>query len=172
MELHISSLKRLIGAGSIALMLAGTAQAQPISDGGRERGEPGMMPPHGVAFHDEKGGLPPFLRGLTLTDEQRDKVFAILHAQEPLMREQAKAAQHSHTALNTVALSAQFDETKAKALAESEARAMAAMALLHARSDQQLYALLTPAQRKQAEEMKARFESHRQEGGSMEHPSH
>jgi protein CpxP len=111
--------------------------------------EPEHAPPpeHMMRGH---GGGPMSLRGVVLDEAQQDKVFAIVHAQEPQMREQEKAARHAHEALRAMVTSGQFDEAKASALAQAGAKAMAATALQRARTDAQINALLTPEQRRQA----------------------
>jgi protein CpxP len=118
--------------------------------------EPDRAPPPGHMMHEGgpggHGPAPRFLRGVALDEAQQDKVFAIVHAQQPQLREQSKAARHAHEALRAMATSGQFDEAKASALAQTAAKAMAAMALQQARTDAQVYALLTPEQRRQASE--------------------
>lgn len=113
--------------------------------------EPEQAPP-GRMMHERghEGHGPMFLHGVVLDEAQQDKVFAIVHAQEPQMREQAKAARHAHEALRALATSGQFDDAKAAALAKTGAGAMAAMALQQARTDAQIYALLSPEQRRRA----------------------
>lgn len=116
--------------------------------------EPDHFPPPGQMMH---GRAPHamFLHGVVLDEAQQDKVFAIVHAQEPQMREQGKAARHAHEALQAMATSGQFDDAKAAALAQAGANAMAAIALQRARTDAQIYALLTPEQRRQASQRDA-----------------
>lgn len=120
----------------------------PHEPGERAPGGPGP----GLRHPGEMGGEPPFLRGLALSEAQQDKVFAILHAQAPLLREQHKAAASAHEALHALTRADKFDEGKAGALAQSASQAMARIALLHARAEQQMLALLTPEQRKQLEQ--------------------
>ncbi|MDL2357691.1 MAG: periplasmic heavy metal sensor [Pseudomonadota bacterium] len=91
-------------------------------------------------------------RGMQLDEAQQDKVFAIVHAQEPQLREQAKAARHAHEALHAMAATGQFDEAKAAALAQALGKAEATLALLRARTDAQVNALLRPEQRRQKAE--------------------
>jgi protein CpxP len=133
----------LLGCACIVSTAAMSAQA--------DRGPPParMMHGQGPGGH---GQAPGFLRGVELDEAQQDKVFAIVHAQQPQLREQAKAARHAHEALRAMATSGQFDEARASALAQSAASAMAALALQQARTDAQVYALLTPEQRRQASE--------------------
>lgn len=79
------------------------------------------------------------------------------------MREQGKAARHAHEALRAMATSGQFDDAKASALAQSGANAMAAMALQQARTDAQIYAMLSPEQRRQAAQRDAHRAPHPQQ---------
>jgi len=97
---------------------------------------------------------PPFLQGLDLSEAQQDKVFAILLADAPLAREQEKLAQKSGKELHALLEQDQYDEGKIKSLAETQARAMAQLMVLHARSMHQILAVLTPEQRTQLKAMK------------------
>ncbi len=121
--------------------------------------EPDRAPPppfgHMMGGHGP-GPMP--MRGVDLDEAQQDKVFAIVHAQQPQMHEQEKAARRAHQALRAMAASGQFDEAKAAALAQAGASAMAAIALQQARTEAQINALLTPAQRRQAAERGPRRE--------------
>ncbi len=110
--------------------------------------QPGMMPALAP---------PPFLHGLDLSEAQQDKVFAILLANAPLIHEQEKLAHKSGKELHALLDSDQYDEGKIKALADTEAHAMAQLMLLHARGMHQILALLTPEQRTQLNAMKEKF---------------
>lgn len=118
-----------------------------MAQGGHPPHQGRMMAPEGPPGHP---GALSMLRGLDLSEAQRDKIFAIEHAQAPQRRELARNLQNAHMALRTLAQSGQFDERKAATLADNAGKAMAAMALLQARTDAQVMALLTPEQRKQA----------------------
>ncbi len=102
------------------------------------------------------GGRPPFVHGIELSEAQEDKVFAILHAQEPYLRDQGKAAAKAHEALRALGSAEQYDDAKAAALAKDGATAMANIALQHARTEQKLLAVLTAEQRKKQAEGEAR----------------
>lgn len=97
-------------------------------------------------------GLPPFLQGIDLSEAQQDKVFAATYAQAPLLREQHKLAFKAHEQLRQLAASGSYDDAKASALASAAAQAMATISLQQARLEQQLLAVLTPEQRKQAQQ--------------------
>jgi protein CpxP len=154
--------------------LAGFAAPPPGADGGHDgrclgpdfqgfRGPPpgperGPFPGMGL------GGPPPFLAGLKLTDDQQDKVFAIVYAAAPAMREQAKALRKAHEALRDINESPQYDENKVKGLAESAAKADSQLTVLRVRTEHEIYALLTPEQRKQLEERHHERESRDHDG--------
>jgi len=114
---------------------------------GPERGGPG----HGPGFGH---GGPPFFRGIELSEAQEDKVFAILHAEAPYLREQTRAAAKAHEALRDMGRTDKYDDAKAAALAQAAATAEANIALQHVRTQQKLLAVLTPEQRKRQAEGK------------------
>lgn len=114
-------------------------------------GGPGFGP--GAGFG---GGRPPFFHGLELTEAQQDKVFAILHAEAPYLREQSKAAAKAREALRALAEADKYDDSKAAALAKEAATAEANIDLQHVRTQQKLLAVLTPEQRKKQADEKPR----------------
>jgi periplasmic protein CpxP/Spy len=103
---------------------------------------------------------PPYLMGLHLTEEQEDKVFTIMHAAAPEFREHMKAAHKAHEALHDLGESAAFDNAKAAALAQAAATAESQLALLRARTDHEIFVLLTPEQRARIQERRREHESH------------
>lgn len=109
-------------------------------------GPRGMGPHHGGAF---------FLHGLKLSEEQRDKVFAIEYAQMPEAREQHKAIEHARRDLHQMVVSGQYDEARARTLTESLGRAVAREAQLRAQASAKIMQVLTPEQRKQVGEREA-----------------
>jgi len=144
-------LKLLITAG---LMLAAqlSAQAQGMPPGRAFMASGGMLPGPDTSFERPPG--PAWLHGIKLTEEQQDKVFAIMHAEQPQLREQMKALRKAREALHAMRFSTEYDDAKARALTDAAARAMADSALLRLRGEQEIYALLTAQQRKQMEDMK------------------
>lgn len=172
------SVHNILLAASLALPLLATGGAARADDQGGDDGHPPMMmrhdgqpgpghdgPEHGPGggFHGGMpfagpgmGGRPPFAHGVELSDAQEDKVFAILHAEQPYLREQGKAAAKAHEALRALGRAEQYDDAKAAALAKEAATAMANIALQHVRTEQKLLAVLTPEQRKKQAEGDAR----------------
>ena len=147
-------------AAALGAPLAASAQQGPDRGPGPGPGPGAHMPgpPPGFAPGD---GLPPFLHEVELSEEQQDKVFAATHAQAPLLREQQKIAFKAHEQLRELAASNHYDDAKAVALANGAAQAMAKISLQHARLEQQLLAVLTPEQRKQVDEQRARRDEDR-----------
>ncbi|AYM77005.1 periplasmic heavy metal sensor [Janthinobacterium agaricidamnosum] len=134
-----------------SMPLLALAQQDAAPSGPPPRAMPG--PPSGFR-HGPGGpgapGLPPFLHGIDLSEAQQDKIFAATYAQAPLLREQEKIAFKAHEQLRALAASSAYDDAQASALANTAAQAMAKISLQHARLEQQLLAVLTPAQRQQA----------------------
>jgi protein CpxP len=172
-----STFKRLVLAASVAAALPFAAMAtgtyaQGMPDG---QGRPGGPMQHGGMEHHMHGGHHHghhghgmrFLHGIKLTEAQRDKIFALRYAQMPAMREKMKAIHKAHEELRGLATSPQYDEGRAKAAVDAAARAKADLTLMRIRSTHEVYALLTPEQRAQVEQMKARRMEHMKE--RMEH---
>ncbi|MCM2564406.1 MULTISPECIES: Spy/CpxP family protein refolding chaperone [Janthinobacterium] len=134
----------LLSACSMPLLALAQQEAAPM-----EGPPPGLL--HGPGGPGAPG-LPPFLRGIDLSEAQQDKIFAATYAQAPLLREQEKIAFKAHAQLRALAASSAYDDAKASALASTAAQAMAQISLQQARLEQQLLAVLTPEQRKQAQQ--------------------
>lgn len=173
MKIHRVVSRPLVLAAVVLLVcpLASFAAPPPGPDGGHDgRCGPGDFhgfrgpPPPGAGFGGFPGGVfgfggpPPFLAGLKLTDEQQDKVFAIVYAAAPAMREQEKALHKAHEALHDINESPQYDENKVKSLADSAAKADSQLTVLRVRTEHEIYALLTPEQRKQLEDRRREHE--------------
>jgi periplasmic protein CpxP/Spy len=120
----------------MALALAGSAFAQPMEG-------PGLM-----AMHPRSGGMHgERLRRLGLTEAQQDQVFKIYHDQAPEMRERMKALRRAHQALQQSAKAVPFDRDRARQLADTEAKAVAQIALTRVETMSRVRAVLTEEQR-------------------------
>ncbi|HJV92256.1 MAG TPA: Spy/CpxP family protein refolding chaperone [Azonexus sp.] len=155
-----TTIKRFLIAASVALAIPLSASAF-----GGKHGDCGFEA-HGGSGHHMMGGtmMPPHLRGLNLTEAQQDKVFEIMHGQAPGMRDKAKALRKAEGDLQALSAAPDYSEAKARTLADAAAKAMAEMALLRAKTDRQVFEVLTPEQRKQLAEMKPAEESPRHRG--------
>jgi Spy/CpxP family protein refolding chaperone len=83
---------------------------------------------------------------LNLTEDQQDKVFAILHAAAPPMRDREKAARKAREALHDLVRSSSFSESSAATLAQAQGAAESQLALLRTRMEHDVYSVLTPEQ--------------------------
>jgi Spy/CpxP family protein refolding chaperone len=130
--------------------------SQPVPDGGPGRG-PGW---HGFGGHGPgaPGAEMPFgrMRHLKLSEAQQDKLFAIRHAQAPQRREHEKAIRKARESLRELGHADRFDDAKASAAARDLGQAVAAQALLQARTEAQTLAVLTPEQREQLRQRRIR----------------
>jgi periplasmic protein CpxP/Spy len=97
---------------------------------------------------------PPYLRGIKLSEEQGDKIFALLHAASPKFRDQMKAAHKAREALHELGESNSFDDAKAQSLSQALASSESQLSLLHTRLDHDVFLTLTPEQRTQIADRK------------------
>ena len=149
---HLSIAVTLLLLSACSMPLLALAQQESTPDGLLPRAMEGPPPGPGFGHGHGTPGLPPFLHGIELSEAQQDKVFAATYAQAPLLREQEKIAFKAHAQLRELAASSAYDDAKAGALASTAAQAMATISLQQARLEQQLLAVLTPEQRKQAQQ--------------------
>lgn len=116
----------------------------------------------GGGFHGREGPMMR-LRGLDLTEAQRDQVFKIFHEQQPAMREQMKAIGQARRDLAQAATGDQYDANRVQAAAEAQGKAVTQLVVLRAQTMQRVSQLLTPEQRAK---VKQRFERHESGGES------
>jgi Spy/CpxP family protein refolding chaperone len=98
------------------------------------------------------GAVPPYLRGIELTEAQQDRIFTIVHGQVPYLREQMKARIKAERALAELHGAANFDDAAATRLAQAAAQAEANVTLAQLRTEQKVLAVLTGEQRKTLDE--------------------
>ncbi len=138
--MNARTLKTTLIAASLALTIPLAAQARPpMGDGRGDCDRPMMMKKHGG----------PGLRGIDLSEAQRDQIFNLRHALAPTMREQAKVAREAQRQLAELARADDFNANRAKELAETKAQAHAEMARLRAENQHAVLQVLTPEQRQQ-----------------------
>ncbi|MCL2344270.1 MAG: Spy/CpxP family protein refolding chaperone [Desulfobulbus sp.] len=154
-------LKRFIAASAVALALPLSASAfngQP----GAMRGGCDMGGEAGFAHPGMGGdGLPRYLHRLNLSEAQRDQIFAIMHAQAPTLRNNMKAVVKARSDLRALTTAPDFAEAKARELADAAAAAMGEMALNRAKTERQVFEVLTPEQRQQLTEMRIELKAER-----------
>jgi Spy/CpxP family protein refolding chaperone len=129
-------------ASSLGLGIAANeAFAQPMPGEGMGRGGHPMM----------------HLRGLNLTEAQRDQVFKIVHEQAPAVREQMKQVRSSRQELRQLAASERFDEGRARQIADGQAKALATLAVMRAQTLHRVREILTPEQRTRMDQVRERL---------------
>ncbi|NMG63614.1 periplasmic heavy metal sensor [Azoarcus indigens] len=110
-------------------------------------GGPGFDGP-GPAWSEMEGPPPPFLHGLALSEEQRDRIFEILHQQAPQARKQAKAVRAAQEALREADLVVNYNEARVRSLTEALAKAEATQQQGRLATAHRLYAVLDADQRR------------------------
>lgn len=158
-----TTFKTFLAAAFITMAATGMAVAEQ-GDKGEQSGHCAKGGHHNRHHAGAHGfGQPHFLHGITLTSEQEDKIFALNHAEAPKAREQMKQRHALHQELREVSQAAQFDEAKAKTIADKLANLEKEGALNRARAESKVLAVLTPEQREQAIKNKAQFGKQRGE---------
>lgn len=159
-----SKLIQLLLAAAMALPLAASAEEGAPLEGDRPPfGGPPREMPGGRPGHFGASGMH-FPYGIELSDSQEDKIFQLMHSQEPYLREQQRAHERAMRALHEMRNADKFDDAAAAKLAQAAAQAQANLMLAHIRTHQKMLAVLTPEQRKQLDERMER----RQRGGLRE----
>lgn len=175
-----NKLQRLLLAAVLALPLVAMADnAGGDAPGGPDHGPqagPRGDDRHGPALHDGDrdgprhdgaghgpgpgfapgfDGVPPYLRGVELSEAQQDRIFAIVHGQVPYLREQARARDKADRALFELHRAARYDDAAAVKLAQAAAQADANIKLSHLRTEQKVLGVLSAEQRKALDERRS-----------------
>lgn len=146
------ALKRIALTTLLALALPASGQAMPPPEPERMAAPgPHGMPPFAIMAHGPDLPLPPFLRGLNLSEAQEDKIFDIFNEQAKLVRERMETMEKTEAALMELSFAPEYDEAKVRELIELQIQAMAQLRLLRVRTDHHIWSMLTPEQRKQGE---------------------
>lgn len=165
--------KRLVAGLALAGAFAVAAPVVAHAWGGGERcadgQRAGMTQKHGHqhgkhGMYGERGmqggrmGGPGFMADLQLSDEQRGKLAELRKSNAPAMREQAQALREARRELRALGFSADYDDAKARAIAERTAKATSEMAAMRAKAANDFFQVLTPEQRQKFTERMARLE--------------
>ncbi len=94
------------------------------------------------------------LKRLDLTDEQRDQIFEIHHAQQPAVREKMEALRKGREALRNAAMAENYDSKAVRTLADQQGMLKAELIVMRNATFNRIYTLLTPEQREQIKQMK------------------
>lgn len=158
----------LICAMSMPLVAPLEASARPPEGADCAR----MPPPEdsgapGPGAAEHRMHKPPFLRGVRLTDEQRTQIREILQARHDQMCQRMETVHEAHKELRALTRAPQFDAARAKEIADGSAKAISELEVLRAETDHQIFALLTPEQRRMVDE---RGPERRRPGGDRQAP--
>lgn len=151
-----------VGAILGVVLLAGTGAAVVAAQEQGPDGRPAGMGRRGGPRGP--GGLLPALRGLELTDAQRQQVKATMGAHKATADAQRDALRAAHKALNDAITAGTFDEAAVREKAAALAVLDADAAVLRAKVHSEVWALLTPEQQAQA---KARQAARAERAGQM-----
>jgi protein CpxP len=160
MTLKRLTLKHLLSTSilAVSLAMANIALAHDGHQAGAhcERGQHSKQH-HGLRHHGHHAsndGVPHYLHGLDLTQTQKDQLFALIHEQAPILREQQKQRHALHQALRETSQAQAFDDAKAQEIASGLANLEREQVLMRARTQAKVFALLTPEQRTKAQAFK------------------
>lgn len=142
--------------------LAAAREQGPQGPGGfvgqRGPGGRGMRDPGGPGG---PGGIIPGLRGLDLTETQREQVRATLESHKAEFEAQGTKAQAARKALNEAITAETFDEGAIRQKAADAALVEADGAVLRAKVHSEVWALLTPEQQAKAKTLRAEMDARR-----------
>lgn len=145
-------LKPLLAATVLSLTLGSVAMAKPEQGRDKQR--------HSMQKQEHRSHQPRFLKGIDLTDAQKDQIFALTHAEMPKKRALMKTRRALKQTL--MSLADNYTEAKAIAIADQLAAVERDSVLARARHHQQVLKVLTPEQRKQVAENKEKFKQRRE----------
>ena len=158
-------MKKFIAAFmAIALVTVGTifVFAQQ-SEGGKGKFKRGFS---------HRSGFERLAKKLNLTDAQKEQAKQIMKSSKEKVKELKESMKSIHQKLDAATADGQFDEAQVQALATQQANIMAQMIVEKERTKSQFFAILTPEQQAQAnqlkEQMKERFKGKFQERGMEE----
>ena len=157
---RLTKLAAGIGSLGVVAMLSGSLLAQaPDSPGSRgERGRRG----HGLmGMGRGLEGLP--LRGLDLTDAQREQVRGIMTARQADFTAIGERLRTAHEAQRQAVTRVPVDENEIRARVSEASAVEADFAILRARIHEQVYQVLTPEQQAKAKTLAAERQKRRAE---------
>lgn len=137
----------------MALAVIGLVCAPLLVDAGGHRGfgGKGMRGPGGFC----QGLLGHLGDRLELTDEQRQQIEAIVEQEQPAIEELRQAMSDARSAYHETLEPGQFDEAATRVFAESQAQQHVELFVAVARLKAQVFAVLTPEQQEQLQEIRS-----------------
>lgn len=148
------SIKQLLAISALAIALPFSASS--YAESGKHCNHHDNKGGHGYK-HGGQAGMPHHFKALNLTQDQQDKVFAIMHEQAPAKYAQHKQQRETMEALRTLAQADTFDEAKAQQLTDQLGKLEKEKALSRIKTEAKINAVLTPEQRQKAREFKPAY---------------
>lgn len=158
-------LAQLIIAAGIALAASAPSFSNPTAptDGKPEKHHRHEGKHHGKSHRHAMPMHGMMLRGIELSEEQKVKIGELRKEAMPQQRDAMKEAFEARKELQSLVQSGKFDDAHAKRLAQTSADAMARVTFLRAKTESAILAQLTPEQRKQLAEARAKRMKEHQE---------
>lgn len=152
--------RKWIAAAAAALMVtAGAAVwAQDAAQPGPGRPGFGRRGPGGPGGPGGPMGFLPQLRGLNLTDSQKEQVKAVFDSHKSEMEAIGTRLRTAHKALNDAVTADTFDEGAIRAKSADVAVVEADGAVLRAKVRGEVWALLTPEQQQKARDLQTQMQ--------------
>lgn len=156
-----SILKKSLLVAALALPLTAFAQPGegPRGDGFCDRPHHHHVHKHGHqhgkmhhGHHGKRDGMRHVLRGLDLSDAQREQIRQIMDQHRPQMREQAKVMREHRQALRELTTAEVVDEARLQQLSAQHGQIMSERTARRVRMQHEILAVLTPEQREMARE--------------------
>lgn len=146
--IHLKATFSVLALSSALLAAPMVAQAHDVG----HRHESGAKHHHKAGFNGHHHAW----KKLDLSEEQKDKMFELRHAQAPVVRDLHKDVKAARLELREIAKADTFDEDKAKAASDKLAQAQASLNLHRLKHQSEVKAILTADQRKTLAEQKAK----------------
>ena len=140
----------MMGMGGMGAMAGMAGEESCMGKDGHKHGHHhGMMGEMGqgrMQAKDGKGFMPPFLRGIDLTEAQQGKIKELTQKNFAEAQGKGEAMFKQHRALHDLAFAPKYNEAEAKRLANEIAQSQSEMMLNRVKLEQQIFATLTPEQ--------------------------
>lgn len=137
----------MMGMGGMGAMAGMAGEESCMGKEGHKHGHHhGMMGEFGKQSKDGKGFMPPFLRGIDLTEAQQGKIKELTQKNFAEAQGKGEAMFKQHRALHDLVFAPKYNEAEAKRLANEIAQSQSEMMLNRVKLEQQIFATLTPEQ--------------------------
>jgi periplasmic protein CpxP/Spy len=165
--LRVTVVASVLAVSGVALTTMYAQDGPPPAGPARQRMGPGG--PGGPGFGPGPGGplgdLGFQLRGLELTDAQREQVRGVMQSHDAAFKEIGERMRTARQALDGVVTADTVDEAGIRAKAAEVAAVDADAAVLRARVHQEVFSLLTAEQQAKARELRAQMQERMKQRG-------